>query len=683
MVMHQGQSSIDRGPRSLPRPTRRRMLAGAVTAWTAAAVAGCDLLGTEPSSTSGQKGTGDSRTQKEAPSLARQVKAGKLPPLEKRLPRNPLVVTPFEHAGIYGGTIHNALLGSANSTYVYQFTGYDQLLRAKPDWTGKAGTSDLEVDIAEKYDVNADGTVFTFHLRQGIKWSDGKPFTADDVVFAMEDVLLNTTLSPVPPTWLVTTNGKPGRAKKLDDHTLTITFTEPAGLFLKQLATPSAPALTTSPRHYLRQFHKKYNPDIGELVKKEGVRDWAELFASKTYSWGEQNPDLPTLGPWMLKTPLGKGTRVVLTRNPYYWKTDPSGTQLPYLDEVVYDVLNNAQVMLLKAIHGDLNVEAGPNTRITTSQNKPILARNRKKSGYRFINARNVHMNLICIYLNQTSKDKVKRQLFRDKNLRIGLSYAINRKEVIDTTMQRQGTPYQAAPLPESPFYDAEFAHQYLDYDVDKANVYLDKVAPKKNGQGIRLGPDGQPINFRMEFANSLHPEWPDALELVRKYWHAVGVEMGVKSETGSLVREHASANQFDATVWHGDGGLAPILYPVNYFPHETGGGWFGVDWALWYTSRGSDGERPPAAPRRQMQLYDQLRTTLDAKEQDRLMRELLRIVKEQFYVIGIAMVKDNYFIAANDLRNLPEPMTQAWIYPTPGPSRTEQWYDRTGGDAS
>src|SRR5690606_37239137 len=159
---------------------------------------------------------------------------------------------------------------------------------------------------------------------EGIRWSDGEPFTADDVVFAVEDVCMDPDLSPVPPFGQMS-------AEKIDKYTVMITFAEPNGLFISDLATRRGNILTERARHYLEQFHKQYNSDVDQMAADEGLDTLMDLFAAKAGEWGfGYNPDVPTLYAWVLKERTE--SRTVVERNPYFWKVDPEGSQLPYID---------------------------------------------------------------------------------------------------------------------------------------------------------------------------------------------------------------------------------------------------------------------------------------------------------------------------------------------------------------
>lgn len=494
-------------------------------------------------------------------------------------------------------------------------------------------------------------------------------------MFAVDDVLLNSELFPVAPA-PVTASGEPARIEKLDEYAFRISFRKGAGLFLYELAHPLGMVFTKFPKHYLAQFHKAHSEDIDKHLEGGRFGDWVELFTAKSgLIWGiGDNADLPSVWPWQVTRSFADGQRVVLERNPYYWKVDPGGRQLPYLDRVIFDIMNDTEVMMLKALHGELNMEVGPDTRFTNPANKPVLARNREKAGYGFVDAAESRMNIMCLYLNLTHKGRAKRKVFGNRDFRIGLSLALNREELIETTMQRQGEPYQAAPLPDSAFYDERLATQHLAYDVTAANASLDRAVPEKDDDGMRLGPDGKPISITVEYVPEFRPEWADMLELIRRYWRTVGVQLRLRSEDRSLFDTRKNANAHDAAVWHGDGGLDVLQQPKNYFPSGDGS-YYAVSWGNWFASEGAEGEEPPEAPRQQMDLFRRLQSSGDAKQQAGLMRQILGIAREQFYVIGIARETEKFFLAGDRFHNVPETIIEGWTYPTPGPTRPEQYF--------
>lgn len=243
-----------------------------------AAADGGSAAGAEAAAGSGQ--------YREAPMLTEMVNAGTLPPVDERLPVAPRTIPVVEEIGEYGGTWFRAAVGPGDAGTISNRLSYENLLR----WTEDGGG--VIPNIAESYEVNDDATEFTFTLREGMKWSDGAPFTADDYLFVYEDILGNEELSPAFPSWLTAPNGEPGVIEKVDDYTIKFVFTTSYGLFLQILAGPSSSWISDRPKHYLTQFHPSYadQAELDAMVAEAGFEEWIQLFGDR-HNW--QNPEMP------------------------------------------------------------------------------------------------------------------------------------------------------------------------------------------------------------------------------------------------------------------------------------------------------------------------------------------------------------------------------------------------------
>ncbi len=174
------------------------------------------------------------------------------------------------------------------------------------------------------------------------------------------------------------------------------------------------------------------------------------------------------------------------------------------------------------------------------------------------------------------------------------------------------------------------------------------------------------------QFSNT-STEWSNAGPMIQKYWKAVGVDMIPKVEDRALMYTHKDANEFEAMVWGGDGGLDVMLETRWYFPSSSESQ-YAEAW-YWHYIKDPRAEEPPAAAKKQMELYDQLKASGDAKKQDELMKQILQIAQEQFYAMGIALPTNGYGIVKNNFKNVPKTMPGAWLYPNPGPSNPEQYF--------
>jgi len=605
---------------------------------------------------------------KEAPDLAAMVKDGKLPPIEERLPKNPVVVEVPE-VGAYGGTWRLGTRGGTDDAGYYRILGYENLVRWTPKWDG------IIPDLAESWEINEDATEYIFHLREGVKWSDGEPFTANDMAFWYEDVVMNPDLSAAAPGWLQS-GGKVAGFEKIDDYTVKFTFSAPNGLFLQYMASADTRVITYIPKHFAMQYHTKYveADKMAAMIEEGSYPSWKDLFIAKVVQpdGGGMAPysvaGRPTLSAWMVKEPFsGNATQVTLVRNPYYWKVDQSGQQFPYIDKLVFGVYQDIPSMLLKALNGEIDYQS---RHFNTLNNKAVLYDNAEKGGYHLFPISQAGTNSQVYMLNLTHKNPALREIFQNKDFRIGLSYAINRQEIINTVYVTVGKPFQPAPLEASAFYNKQLATQYLEYDVAKANEYLDKVLPEKNADGLRLGSDGKPVSFVIEVANALQDQ-VDAANLVAKYWKAVGISVEAKSEDRSLLYERKASNDLDAMVWNGESGINPILDPRNFFPYSNESG-YAVAWAYWFTNPADEkAEEPPAEIKAMMTKFNEVKTATTWEDQVKTMGEVLQMSADYFPCIGISTPAPTYGLAKNNLHNVPDTMIMSFSYPTPGPINT------------
>lgn len=610
----------------------------------------------------------------EAPMLAEQVAAGTLPPLEQRIPENPLVVTPVDRIGDYGGAWRSAMVGGSDDGWVLRTVSYENLMRWSPDW------KQIVPNIAESVEVSPDAKEYTFTLRKGMKWSDGAPFTAEDIRFWYEDLFLDKQFTPAPQEPFINTDGSPVAFEMLDETTFKFTFANPKGLFLQYLSTarPLDNATVRYPKHYLQKFHPKYNPDVQAEIAAAGQTDWVGLMVNKSNFWA--NTEVPTINPWVFTQGYGSGsaTRAVAERNPYYWKVDTEGNQLPYIDVRDFDVLSDPQVLVTKTLAGEIDFQ---DRNLATTANKPVLFEGQASGGYEFFEETPVSPNYMVMMLNLNHKDPETRALYQSKDFRIGLSYAMDRQEVLDVVWLGQGEVAQTSPLPGSVYFNERLAKQYTEYDVGKANENLDKVLPNKDGNGMRLRPDGSP--FVLTFAYSAAtPVFGDALELIAAQWAKVGIQMVPAPLDRTLIQTRQDAGELEGVAWErgGGDGAEVVLDPRWWFPSNNDSYYWAPTWTAYFLGVNPETaqvkpEEPPPAVKKQMQLYGELQASADAEQQVALMNQILDIAAEEFWTMGVAWPSSGYGVKKTNFLNVPASMPASWIYPTPGPTNPEQYF--------
>ena len=594
----------------------------------------------------------------EAPALAALVARGELPPLDERLPKNPMVVPVTDAIGQYGGTWRSGLLGQADAPWVRRTMAYEPMMRWTPDLTGTIP------NVAADVDVNDAGTEFTFSLREGMRWSDGAPFTADDVMFWYEHYLLNDELQPVKPLWM-RPGGTVGTVEKIDDYAVKFSFAAPHGLFLRQLGSQ----YPFEPAHHMSQFHIDFDADnVEALVSEMGLQDWVDLYGNKRHLLNAV--DLPVVWAWTVTTPASSATQMVAERNPYYWKTDPAGNQLPYIDRLVYPIVENVEVQVLKALAGEVDMQ---DRHIATPGNKASFFDGKAEGDYDFFTVEYAWETPVSIGLNLAHPDEALRAVFLEKDFRIALSHAMNRQEIIDILYVGDGEPRQPAPLASSPWYNERLAYQYTEYDPDQANQLLDALGYAPGPDGIRLRPDGAKISFDVNVIDAFEP-WAEIMELVSSYWKEVGVEANVQVLERSLFYERKAAYEYDVAVWTGADGIALVMDPRSYFPYSTES-LFGVAWADHWRSGGSKGAEPPPAAVEQQRLYEELQVTVEPAEQDRIMNAILDIAAENFWVMGVTKYYQGYGIVKNNFKNVPDTVWQWHVSAAPAQTNPEQYY--------
>ncbi len=601
-----------------------------------------------------------SNAKTSAPILETSAAGEVLPPLDQRVPKEPLVV-PTEHIGTYGGTMRSLISGAGDKSWLRTFIGYDYLMR----WT--PSVDKIIPNVALSLTSSDDSRVHTFKLREGMKWSDGAPFTAQDILFWWNDIAQNEKLPADFRPRAVQGAGKL-TVEALDDYTVRFTFEKPHGLFPQMLATMDGEYITRFPAHYLKRFMPKYNPDAEKLAKAGNFPDWAAMVEKKSNAW--LNPEKPTLYAWKVVQPLSDTRRVIFERNPYYWKIDSAGNQLPYLDRMSFEVVGDKEVMLLKTLSGE--VDYLPRY-INTFPNRAVLVDNEKAGKYHLVKYPRSDHNYMVISFNLTSPNPVLRELFNNRDFRVGMSYAINRPEIIDLVYVSQGEPFQAAPRPESALYNERLAKQYTEFDQKLANEYLDKAGlTKRNSDGIRLLPNGQPATFVMTVREDRQP-MVDAMEIIVRQWREVGVDVKNRVVEKSMQRNLRNTNQHDALVDEGESGLIDaIITPRAWLPIDNSAAW-GMAWFDWV--RGNGGEEPPANIKKALGLYDQLRSTSSLEAQEKIFGQMMDQAAENFVNIGIAAPLAGYGVVANRLQNVPGTMFGGWAFSDTGPSNPEQYF--------
>ena len=581
----------------------------------------------------------------EAPELKVKVAAGEIPPVEERLPEEPLVVKPVEEIGRYGGVWRTSHLGSADLSGPHYFL--DEPLMC---WNREYNK--IQPNIVKDWEVSEDAKTFTFYLRKGMKWSDGAPFTVNDFLFYWNDIALNKEISPVVSSKLAIA-GEPGKIEKINDYAFKISFTKPYGIFMEFLADRGAPIIY-APKHYLKQFHPKYTSEdeLKQTMENEGFTYWTDLFSGKNTPY--DNPELPGIWAWYPLQSCDKPIQMFM-RNPYYWKVDIEGNQLPYIDKKERTLVSDVETIVLKNIAGDVDYY---NRRIEGIPNYPICMQNQEKGGYRVQLSVGPQEVRCTIFLNFFHKDPVTRKLFRDKRFRIALSEAINREEISQLVLKGVAKPAQPSPGPGTVWYEEKFEKHHM-YNLEHSNQLLDEIGLKwdKNHE-FRLRPDGKRLRFVIEVAPDVVAAAIDQIGLVKEHWKKIGIQTVVKPVARELCFTRVPACEHEIVAYRtgwGYPGDPPVMRPNLFFNTQTS--WAAPKWGLWYATGGKSGEEPPEDVKRIMQIHDEVLREPSTEKRVKLIKEALAIHAKNLWVIGIVREapQSRFYIINKDLGNVPK----------------------------
>lgn len=577
------------------------------------------------------------RTFTQAPALRRQVERGELPPVAERLPEQPVMITPPEQAGPYGGTWRRLATSIGDLIASQDGVGGASLVQCTPDY------QDVRPALAIDWKISDDARQFTFHLRRGVRWSDGEPFDANDIVFWHRHVLSNPHLTATS-TGAFSQGEQLVALDKLDQYTVRFTFPESNPLFINRLATATNSQVVAYPRHYLKDFHGDLadTEALSRRAHEAGFNFWYDLFEDKAHG---RNPELPRLTPWVMTQPP-PATPIIFERNPYYWKVDPDGRQLPYIDRVTYQIVSKGLINL-KIISGEVDMQ----TRHVDLRHYPLLMENRAAGGYR-VRRWHASSNGSVLMPNMNHKDPVLAELFQDRRVRRALSHAIDREAINELIYFGLGAPAQMAPHPASPYARPEYATRHIAYDPALANRLLDAAGlAARNGRGIRLRPDGRPLSLSLESFDLIAD--PETMQMVARNWRAVGIDARMRQFARSLFYTRVEARMHDVAVGGNDSMMLPeqdegYLLPANLASRHA------PDWADWYRTRGDAGEVPPPTMRRTMDTHRRMRTTQDHGQRAALLHTILSDNAKQLWSIGLVSDLPAPVIVNHRFRNVP-----------------------------
>ena len=598
---------------------------------------------------------------KEAPEFAALVASGDLPPLEDRLPDEPYVQPVYESIGKYGGTINRTWTGPDDKLGVGKMT-HDWLVRLDDTATV------VEPNVAESWEISDDFTTYTFKLRKGMKWSDGTPFNTDGVIFYWEHVITNPEVyySGDVDWWYKSPgSGEPCTVEKVDDLHFRLTFDDPYPTFLFNMATNYGDFF--GPPHYLKTILPEFAgaEAVQAMADKEGyasVKDFLKWKLKYPFIWSEY----PVIRAWIpVNSP--RDERFVTRRNPYYWKVDPEGNQLPYIAEVAYNFVQSKEMVNLQALAGQVDFQS----RHMTGDNLSTFLENQEGMDYRVVlNAVGFPGDCTGIVCNLTSPDPVLNEIFGDKNFRIAVSYAMDRDEMIEILLNGMGEPMQSASGPVFPFYDEEWATTYTEYSPEKAGEYLDKAGLAWDAKGeYRLRSDGKPLEVVFE----VQDQDAKIAELIVHYLNEVGIKAVSKVDDRGLwdVRKNNYEVEMTTGGWPGN----PFTAPYYIIPLAGQSALFGLH-GVWVETDGEQGIELTEDLAKLPPLWQAVNGSTTEAEKMANLEKIYDLHQENLWIIGLfSGGQPSYFVVDDKLRNVAEGALNANYMRSPNNLKPWQLY--------
>ncbi len=595
----------------------------------------------------------------ESPLLNSLVEAGELPPVIERTGPEPVVYEGPEGTGQYGGdwwrvaaTIDEMrvfMTYVANNNTFVRFSPYGEPVRPH---------------LARSVEPSDDFKVWTVRLRKGVRWSDGHPFTADDIMFWWEHVANDDRIGRIPETMRV--KGRAGTIERVDDLTVRYVFPESNPGFAIIMASAAGALYMPGPAHYLRQFHPDFgDPDlIAAVAAEKGIRP-ERVLIEKSHIL---NPEKPSLSPWLLRTHRNNGPWT-LVRNPYYFAVDTAGNQLPYIDRIIFRQVS-------KPLQSKAILEGEVSAIIPRDVDYASLMNQREEGNYAVRHwypggAKGIFIipNRLLPVSDDDPASSARRDLLRNPEFRRALSLAIHRQRVIDAEFHGIGIPANPGPARGELGYDPEHGPANAGYDPERANRILDELGrTERDEEGYRTTPDGLRLTFRLVGSIDMSP-----LMFVREDWKRVGIRTIVQQRPHRLMLMLKSQADFV---------IDTRATTADWSSLGAGGPYF-----LWYHRGGLHGDpealampnQPTELEKRMMEIGNRAAVEPDLEVREDLIGDIMKVAREQVWVYGFVaegMVGgESLFVVRDGLRNVPEMIFSTFDYCSPNNACPETWF--------
>jgi peptide/nickel transport system substrate-binding protein len=566
--------------------------------------------------------------------VTKLVDEGKLPPVAERLPKEPQVLLssgmkdgPGEYGDLWRGFSAcptagwNRMAGvSAGWFGIESYSVQNQsLFKIGPLFRADQDIEPLP-NLAKSWSWSDDGKSLTVNLIEGAKWSDGQPFTADDVLFTWEAYVMDPNVNSMRTLDAFKYGDEDATLEKVDDYTVKFTFgiEKPLGVYYDL----SEAGFVTSPKHVLAEFHPKFS-----------TKDPKPTYKDFDNAMPPDKMPIATMGPWV-PTQYKTDELLVMRRNPYYWKVDETGKQLPYFDEVQYrkgpsGIGRDLCTMAGDCDHTNLENPSSYVNSMTKAQEpdaKFAINWGPELLGY------GVEFNYAEEVGTADDRDKAVRQLNRDLRFRKALSYATDRDGIAQAIMRGPFLRGYAGGLyPGSPYFKKEDV-VYYPYDVESAKALLDEMGLKDtDGDGVREWADGpqkgQPVVLQLLSSEDAQ-ETQSVAEALVNQWGAVGIKINTRVANSTTLTEINNTGNWDIRVYRGGQAFGlPSVNPTNLAPITKN---FGIH---------REGDTPRALMDFEQTLIDDIekyRVTFDSAERQKIMSDYQKTFTENVYHLGV-----------------------------------------------
>ena len=616
----------------------------------------------------------------EAPMLADMVAAGDLPPVEERLPmaEDIMVVSGVDGIGEYGGVWHGYTWWQGYGNIEMMI--YDPPVRWNRSYTG------YEPGLLKAWEISEDGKTLTWIFRQGLKWSDGTPFSTIEDMGYWWELATNEDFKVVTiPWWGFDSDGTAMEVTFPNEYTMVMNWGEPhyiANFVVAQGFWEWLPM--ERPKHFLSPHDPAYNADatFEELEEYVYGGDWLGNVAG-----------YPCLHAWCPET-VTPGERTIWTRNPYYWKVDAEGNQLPYIDVVDVRLVGDNEVRLLEVSQGKSEATFRGTDNPT---NIPFLLEQAEAGDYYLhqgaVNGAGgwpgwlINMNFSDAETYPDTWEEI-RDLLDNQDFRIGLSHALDRERLIDVVWDGIGYPTNATISPQawhfaSPegqaVYEA-WRDAYVEYDPDLAMQHFDAAGfVDADGDGLRDLPSGAPFTLVMDVGDWGGKEVSEGgSEVYAGNLEALGIDVllnnlvgqpdwDLRQNQGLYMLRNMHASELD--IWTYPDWMFPLrnnrAWPLEGRYRETGGdeGWEpqpGTTWAL-----------------ELQQLYDKGLATASIEERHKIVWEAIQIhIDNGPFMIGGSGDQQMPVVVRNGFMGIPDLVILGpWAPGSPGNLNPEQFW--------